>query len=452
MNPAPWQRRGQTHSETTPKMAQDRGPSHPSSGVDRPLPRWTRIRRRAPALVLSGVLVVGLATLIVVVALHREREVRVERSSLVIATVAVENFADTVAFRAQLVPSDLVLVPAPESGRVVEIFAEVGAVVRQGQPLLQLANPEREQVINARVAQIQSEIGALRNQEIQVAQSRYNDRRAVLDAQFNLTRVSKELVRKEPLVAFGIVAEAEVTALQDESAFHSSTLTEAQRTADSNEKLRVQQLGAIDEQRRVLLDNFAAARRQLLDFKITAPRAGQLIALDANPGEFLAAGAEVAQIAAGTGVRIEAQLDEFYAGKITPALAGQLTIDGVRFPVRVTKAYPQIVDGSFRVDLAFVESISTSAPTFRAGQAAEGSLTLGGSVKAMVLPNAAFMQATNGTWVYVVDPAGNRAERRAIKLGRRSPERVEIVEGLKAGERVVVSEYDSFGDADSLRL
>ena len=62
------------------------------------------------------------------------------------------------------------------------------------------------------------------------------------------------------------------------------------------------------------------------------------------------------------------------------------------------------------------------------------------------------MQATGGNWIFVVDGSGRRAERRPIRTGRRNPQFVEVLDGLKAGDRVITSSYDGFEDDARLIL
>jgi len=69
-----------------------------------------------------------------------------------------------------------------------------------------------------------------------------------------------------------------------------------------------------------------------------------------------------------------------------------------------------------------------------------------------LLPNGAFANDGGGAWVFVVAPDGGHAERRAVRLGRRSNTQVEVLAGLAAGEKVIVSGYDAFGKTGQLRL
>jgi HlyD family secretion protein len=82
----------------------------------------------------------------------------------------------------------------------------------------------------------------------------------------------------------------------------------------------------------------------------------------------------------------------------------------------------------------------------------QGKLELGGDVAAVVLPSGPFLEATGGAWVFVVDADGTTASRRAVKLGRRTPESVEVLGGLKPGDRVVTSDYTGLDRIDRLAI
>jgi HlyD family secretion protein len=86
------------------------------------------------------------------------------------------------------------------------------------------------------------------------------------------------------------------------------------------------------------------------------------------------------------------------------------------------------------------------------GQALEGRLTLGGDQPALVLPAGPFLERTGGDWAMVADASGTRADRKRIKIGRRSAEQVEVLGGLKPGDRVITSDYAAFEKIDRVNL
>ena len=113
------------------------------------------------------------------------------------------------------------------------------------------------------------------------------------------------------------------------------------------------------------------------------------------------------------------------------------------------KVYPQVKDGKFEIDLAWE---GATPPGLRRGQAVQGKLELGDDVPAVVLPAGPFLEASGGAWVFVLDNDGSSATRRAVKLGRRTTEAVEVLSGLQPGDRVVTSDYTGLDRIDRLAL
>ena len=79
-------------------------------------------------------------------------------------------------------------------------------------------------------------------------------------------------------------------------------------------------------------------------------------------------------------------------------------------------------------------------------------LVLGQPTEALLVPNAAFFNDTGGTWVFVVSSDHRHAVRRVVRLGRRNPQVIEVLDGLTAGEEIVTSPYTNYLDLDRLDL
>src|SRR5690606_10922980 len=114
----------------------------------------------------------------------------------------------------------------------------------------------------------------------------------------------------------------------------------------------------------------------------------------------------------------------------------------------VAKVFPEVRDGRFEVEMEF----TAEAPEVRRGQSLRIRLELGASEEALLLARGGFYTTTGGNWVYVLNERGDEAVRRPIRLGRQNPQFFEVHEGLRPGDRVVTSGYDTFGDAERLIL
>ena len=130
-------------------------------------------------------------------------------------------------------------------------------------------------------------------------------------------------------------------------------------------------------------------------------------------------------------------------------LVAVLERNGNEYPLRVRKVYPEVRNGRFRVDLVFT---ANKPETIRTGQSYNIKLQLGESSDALLLPKGSFFQSTGGQWIFVVVPDGGEALRRPIRIGKQNSRYYEVLEGLDAGETVITSNYDSFGEAERIVL
>jgi HlyD family secretion protein len=182
---------------------------------------------------------------------------------------------------------------------------------------------------------------------------------------------------------------------------------------------------------------------------IRAPMDGQLTALDAEVGQSKPTGSVMGQVNSADRFKLTAQVDEFYLGHVTAGQETLFNIDGRDRRAHVSKVYPQVTNGTFKTDFYFDGTPPTG---IHIGQAIDLKVELGGATRAVMLPNGPFYQDTGGNWVFVVTPDGKSAIRRNVKLGRRNPDFVEVVEGLKPGERVIVSGYEAYQKMDRIEF
>ena len=144
-----------------------------------------------------------------------------------------------------------------------------------------------------------------------------------------------------------------------------------------------------------------------------------------------------------------ADLDEFYLARVDLGQRADYVQDSRTYALTVSKIRPQVANGQFQVELVFVGDAPTGV---RRGQTAQLRLQLGQPSEALLVPNGAFYNDTGGAWVFVVSHDHARAVRRAVRLGRRNPQQIEVLDGLTAGEEIVTSPYTSFLEMDRLEL
>jgi HlyD family secretion protein len=192
-----------------------------------------------------------------------------------------------------------------------------------------------------------------------------------------------------------------------------------------------------------LNSSMGIARTSLGQLSIRAPVTGQLSGFDIQLGQSLQQGERIGQIDSAGADKLQADVDEFYLGRVRVGQTATAEVDGKTYRLKVAKVYPQVRNGQFQIDLVFD---GPEPASIQRGQTVQAKLTIGDSARAVLVPNGAFFNDTGGNWIFVVDRGGRSATKRPVQLGRRNTDFIEVLGGLKPGERVITSSYSGLTD------
>jgi HlyD family secretion protein len=377
------------------------------------------------------------------------RTLRVPLEQVTVATAERGVFHDLIPLHATVVPRDTVYVNAIDGGRVDRVLVEPGDMVQEGQPIVELSNTNLALQVIQEESQLNQAISQLEQNEIALEEQQLSNARALAQIDYNLVRLGRSVVRREGLAAKGLVSAEDRDVVADELAYYKRLRPIQTESSQRQTELYDRLLPDIHQQLKILRGSLAVVHDKLDSLIVRAPVAGKVTAIDLKVGETPGTGQRLAEIAPQTGMKLVADVDEFYLPRVRVGQAATITVDGSPVTVTVRRIYPQVHDGQFRIDLDFS---SPSPVTLIEGAAEQGRLQLGGDTAALLLPAGPFLERTGGDWAFVASPDGRSADRRRIKLGRRTSEQVEIKDGLAAGERVITSDYTGFDRVDRLIL
>ena len=408
--------------------------------------RWPLAARLA--IPVAAVVAIGLLA-VKLIAGPGVRTLRIPLEQVTLAAVERGVFHDLIPLRASAVPRNTIYIDATDGGRVDRVLVEPGDLVEEGQPIIVLSNTNLALQVIQQESQINQAISQLQQNEIALEQNQLANDRALAEIDYNLVRLNRSAERRENLAVRDLVSPEQRDVVTDELAYYErlKPIQAASNLRQSN--LRDRLLPGIREQLKNLRGNLAVVHDKLDSLVIRAPVAGKVTAIDLKIGETRSSGERLAEVTPQTGMRLTADIDEFYLARVRVSQAATITLDGNPVNVTVRRVYPQVRNGVFRVDLDFQ---GASPPTLVAGVTAQGRLQLGGDTPATLLPAGAFLERTGGNWIFVVDPGGRSAERRQIKAGRRTPDQLEILGGLRVGERVITSDYTGLDKVERVVL
>ena len=424
--------------------------SKPGSGVgmDRKVQKstWQRLQRWLPA-TLGLVLIVILVTYAVLESTNST--FTVNSNQVAVARVTQAVFDDFIPIRGRVTPKKTIYLDAVEGGQVEQRLVEDGALVRKGDLIVVLTNSGLQLDVVRNEAIVTEQLNNMRSLELQLEQNRLQHRRSLVDLDYQIQRLTRQVKRLSDLDKSGVASKSQLEDAGDELAYYQAGRTVTLESQATDARLQDSQLNFLRKTTVQLERSLAITRNNLEALNVRAPEDGKLSGLIVEVGQSIARGGRIGQLDDPANFKLRASLDEYYLSRIDIDQSAYFSLGGDDYQLNVAKVYPQVKNGQFEIDLLFVDDEPTQ---IRRGQTIQGKLTLGDPAPARLIPNGAFYQDTGGNWLFVVTADGARAVRRNVKLGRRNARFIEVVEGLDVGEQVITSSYGSFAQMDQLKL
>ena len=393
---------------------------------------------------LGAVLV---AFIVWLVARDDSKKLRIDADNISVNAVTQGQFNDYIRISGQVAPITTIQISPLEGGVVQEIVAEEGTRVKRGDVILILSNENLDMQILNSEADLAEKENILRNTMIQMEQQKLSVEQEKLQLQMDVRRNKRNYVALEELYDDGLISKEEFLKAEEDYQLSASRLKLVENRAKQDSLYRSVEITQMQESLENMRQNMMMIRKRKDNLTIKAPIDGELGLLDVTLGQSVAAGSKIGQINNLDSYKIEAQIDEHYIDRVTAGLDATFERQSERYQAQIRKVYPEVRDGKFKADFKFV---GQQPENIRSGQTYYLNLQLGQPVEAILIPRGAFYQKTGGKWIYVVSADGSKAVRRDIRIGRQNPQYYEVIEGLEAGERVITSSYDNFGDSDML--
>lgn len=376
------------------------------------------------------------------------RSLSVNSQRITVSPVTTGTYEDFIPLRGRLVPRSTVFLDAIEGGRVEEILVEDGAIVEAGDPIAVLSNTNLQLEVLGREAAVTEQLNNMRTIELQLEQNRLAHKRNLVEIDYQITRLTREINRQRELITKNLVSQSTVDQLEDELVYYNNRRDVTLESQATDARMQEQQLRQLRDAGNQLQAGLGFASKNLEDLSVRAPVAGKLSGFNIEIGQSITRGGRLGQIDDPDGYKLNVKIDEYYLGRVDLQLVGNAEHNGRDLDLHVSKIYPQVNEGQFEIDMLFDED----PVGLRRGQTLQVRLTLGDNTDATLIPNGSFYQDTGGNWVFVVSPDGSEAIRRSVRLGRRNQNFIEVLDGLEPGESVITSPYTSFVGMDRLSL
>ncbi|HOW85473.1 MAG TPA: HlyD family efflux transporter periplasmic adaptor subunit [Candidatus Aminicenantes bacterium] len=416
-------------------------------GMDRKITKKPGPSRKLVLFASGGAFVLVLAYLFFFQ--FRGSSLNVEKDRVTVSTVEKGPFLEYIPITGAVMPISRNSLATSEGGRVEKIFMEAGTMVEKGTPILQLVNTDLLLNIMWRDADFVAQTNQLRQLRLSLEQYQQALRQQMNTIENELAKAKSAFERNRKLYADQLLSEFEFEKFKLDYEYQVRNRDIVAESQKKEMQSRTEQLGSLEEQLKRMEANLAASKQKLEALVIRAPISGQLSALTAEIGQYKAPGTEIGQIDVLTAFSVRAPIDEFYITRVVAGQKAEFELGAKTYELVIRWVFPEVRDGRFEVDFDFV---GDAPPGIRRGQTLHVRLELGDVAEAVLVAKGGFYQTTGGNWVYALEPGGDFAVKRPIKIGRQNPDVYEILEGLQPGDRVITSSYEGFGDMARLIL
>jgi len=379
----------------------------------------------------------------------RPSRLRYDIDKLTIAEARQEKFLEYLDVEGIVQPILTIKLNALESGSVARIVAEDGDMLAEGNTILILQNKELERIIEDERDELDKKRITFSEREIQMQRRTSELKRQALEMAYNLQRIGKQYELSKAEFGMGVSNRTQFELAEEDFKFGSVKTEMLIEELRHDSLMNIIQTGLMQNDFNREVRRFERSRERLDNLIVRSPITGQLSYLNVIAGERVSAGNSIGELKVVDQFKISTRISEFYIDRIAIGQPATIVFQNQRFPLRISRINPEVRDRQFAIDLVAIDEIPEN---MRIGQTFRIRIELDQPEDALVIPRGSFFQTTGGQWIFKLNETGDKATRVSISIGRQNPQQYEIFDGLNAGDRIIVSGYDNFGDAEEIIL
>jgi HlyD family secretion protein len=373
----------------------------------------------------------------------------VDRSALQIETVRRGPLVRHVSGLGVLVPEETRWLAAATDAHVDQVFVRAGARVKPDSILMQLSSPDLErQVRDAELAtkKVEAELANLR---VQLQAQLLNEHATEAQLQSDLTEAKLQAERDEALQHEGIgsAMNAKISRARAESLVTRLQL-EKEKLAIA-EEARQAQLAAKQAEVAQVQALYELKMHQKQSLIVRAGISGILDEISVDAGQQISAGANLARVTSSERLVARIHIPESQADEVRVHQRAALQMQDRKFSGQVMHVDPTVQNGSISVD---IKADGGQTAGSHSGLTVDGTIETERVSNVTYLPQELQAHADAALPIFKVSDDGTKARRVTVQVGRVSEDGTEIVGGLTAGDRVIVSDMSTWNRYDQVRL
>ncbi|HLZ13020.1 MAG TPA: HlyD family efflux transporter periplasmic adaptor subunit [Candidatus Acidoferrum sp.] len=348
-----------------------------------------------------------------------------------------------------LVPEDIQWIPALNTARVSKIILHPGANVKADSIVLELSNPELERDTLDAEYQLKAAEAQFLSVRAQMGSDILNQKAAAaaVRSEYEQAKIQHAVDEKMLAQNIGAAVTAQLSKVREDQLAIRAQLEEARaKNAEETAEAKVAAEKSHVDQQRAL---YSLRRSQLEALHVRAGINGVLQLVPVEVGQSVAPGTNLARVADPKRLKAEIKIAETQANELSPGMKSTIdTRNGVVIG-RVSRIDPSVQNGTVTVDVSFDGPLPSGA---RPDLSVDGTIEIENLKNILYVGRPAFGQPQSTVGLFKVADDGVEATRTTVKLGRFSVSSVEILQGLKEGDRVILSDTSAWSGFERIRL
>jgi len=429
-----------------PSVIDSTDPIRTTSGQDQPITaepvRWYRNRKIQIA---AGAGVLLIAMLAWLLSEWGDMKAMVSQERLRVSTVTQGHFIRDVGAQGTVIAAVNPTLFATAPG-TISYIVRAGETVTKGQSLATLDSPALRNEYERERATLDSLNAALERQQIEIRRQILLGRQQADLAKVAITAADREKGRAQAAWDERVISERDYRRAVDELDTAKLNFDHASASADLERdslalELRTKRLER--DRQRLTVENL---QRRVDELTVRSPVDGMVANLGQPEKSRVAESAPLITVVDLTAFEIEFQVAETYAGDIKPGMNADITVEGRKHVGTVTAISPEVRQSQVTGRVKFTEA---QPPGLRQNQRASVRIVLDERNDVLKFERGSFVDDSSRN-VFVL--RGDRAIRVPVELGAASVAEVEVLRGLVAGDRVIISDMRDFDGTDQVTL
>jgi multidrug efflux pump subunit AcrA (membrane-fusion protein) len=392
---------------------------------------------------LAILIVAGMATVAFAFSAMDFSTRRIARDEILIGTVQHGDLTITVAANGVLLARDVELLSAKVEGTVSKVLVKPGDSVTEGQALVELDNPLLAANVDSTQFALDAANANLVSSRIAIETQILNQESALVQSRFALEKAKLELEAKRRLSETGVVSRIEFQQIElDVKQKEQLVALEDQRLHKSQQN-QGSQLAVLEASLRQAEQNFARAQTDKANLHVRAAMAGVVQELGIEMGQQLRQGEQLGRVARQDVLYAQLNVPSLQAGELAVGQRVELNTRNGVVEGAISRVDPAVVNGTVLVDVNLTSALPASA---RPELAVEGTIYLAEIHDTLYVQRPAAARTNTRQVLFRLDANEEYAERVNVEIGRVAVNDAQVLDGLRAGDRIILSESTEWQD------